>query len=66
MRNSSIDQDARRAQDRAKSLGALARGRRQSMDTNPNPRGTLERHSWDSGWRIEDSRRLANAEARSR
>lgn len=53
---SRIDRKARTAMTIARREGERARRYGRQMSANPHPMGTLERQSWDTGWRFENNK----------
>lgn len=49
-----LDITARQSLSIARDKGIIARFLGSPMETNPYPRGTMERASWDGGWRTQD------------
>lgn len=53
---SRIDRKARFSTISARREGERARRYGRGMSANPHPIGTLERQSWDTGWRFENNK----------
>jgi|GEM_PF-4189923 len=53
---SRFDRNARRAAQQARREGERARRLGRLMDSNPHPHQTIERQSWDTGWRFENNK----------
>lgn len=53
---SRFDRSAKRAAQLARREGEKARRQGRIMAANPYPSMTIERQSWDTGWRFENNR----------
>jgi len=58
-----LDITARQSLSIARDKGIIARFLKNTMESNPYPRGTMERASWDGGWRTQDLKEQRETEA---